>query len=107
MTKLWPNLAERCWAASRAIISVLPPAPNGTTTVTGRVGQSAACKRPARASIARIAVSARSMRGRNARVISFSLRSFLMSHVLDEAVILCIDIPEQLEAAGTFGAKHL
>src|SRR5215471_17817285 len=34
--------ADKCCAASRAIMSVLPPAPNGTTMVTGLEGQSAA-----------------------------------------------------------------
>src|ERR1700738_1995356 len=40
--KVCPSLSVRCWAASRAIMSVLPPAANGTTTVTGRTGASAA-----------------------------------------------------------------
>jgi hypothetical protein len=35
-----------CCAASRAIVSVLPPAPNGTTMVTGLEGQSAAAIEP-------------------------------------------------------------
>jgi hypothetical protein len=39
-TKVWPNLVDRCCAPSRAIMSVLPQAANGTTTVTGRAGQS-------------------------------------------------------------------
>jgi hypothetical protein len=40
MTKGWPSFAASRSAASRAIMSVLPPATNGTTIVTGRVGQS-------------------------------------------------------------------
>src|SRR5262245_46266687 len=46
MTKDWPSFDDRCCAASRAIISVLPPAPNGTITVTGRAGQSVARNGP-------------------------------------------------------------
>src|ERR1700686_873909 len=40
--KFWPNFSDKSCAASRAIVSVLPPAPNGTTIVTGRVGQPSA-----------------------------------------------------------------
>jgi hypothetical protein len=40
MTKGWPSFAASRSAASRAIMSVLPPATNGTPIVTGRVGQS-------------------------------------------------------------------
>src|SRR3954469_10686120 len=40
MTKGCPNLADSRSAASRAIMSVFPPATNGTMMVTGRVGQS-------------------------------------------------------------------
>src|SRR5271155_2279342 len=40
--KFLPNFCDRSCAASRAIVSVLPPGPNGTMMVTGRVGQSAA-----------------------------------------------------------------
>jgi hypothetical protein len=40
MTKGWPNFADSRSAASRAIMSVFPPATNGTMMVTGRVGQS-------------------------------------------------------------------
>jgi hypothetical protein len=40
MTKGWPNFADSLSAASRAIMSVFPPAMKGTMMVTGRVGQS-------------------------------------------------------------------
>src|SRR5262249_17780296 len=44
--------ADKCCAASRAIMSVLPPAPNGTTMVTGLEGQSAAAIEPDNRAIA-------------------------------------------------------
>src|SRR5262245_19479139 len=39
----WPKLMLRCGAKTRAKTSNAPPAANGTTMVTGRVGQSCAC----------------------------------------------------------------
>ena len=44
--------ADKCCAASRAIMSMLPPAPNGTTMVTGLEGQSAAAIEPDNRAIA-------------------------------------------------------
>ena len=38
----WPKLMLRCGAKTRARTSNAPPAANGTTIVTGRVGQSCA-----------------------------------------------------------------
>src|SRR5262249_338619 len=38
----WPKLWLRCGANTRATTSNAPPAANGTTMVTGRVGQSCA-----------------------------------------------------------------
>src|SRR6516162_1059252 len=68
-TKLWPNLADKCCAASRAIMSVLPPAPNGTTMVTGLEGQSAAAIDPDNRAIA--ARPERTTSSLSARCISF------------------------------------
>jgi hypothetical protein len=43
MMKGWPNFAESRSAASRAIMSVFPPATKGTMMVTDLAGQSTAC----------------------------------------------------------------
>src|SRR5262249_43332506 len=42
-TKGSPNASPRCWAMMRAMASVLPPAPNGTSSLTGFCGQLCAC----------------------------------------------------------------
>src|SRR4030081_1794145 len=47
--KVWSNVSNRCRAASRAIMSVLPPAANGTMTGTGRTGPAAAGPKSERA----------------------------------------------------------
>src|SRR5947209_3424800 len=41
-TNCWPNSSDTFAATTRARMSVVPPAANGTTNFTGRVGQSAA-----------------------------------------------------------------
>src|SRR5262249_23305231 len=52
----WPKLWLRCGVKTRAVASNAPPAANGTTMVTGRVGQSCAGADEHRATSAAAAV---------------------------------------------------
>src|SRR5262245_37371167 len=99
MMKGWPNFDDRCWTASRAIMSVLPPAPNGTTTVTGRVGQSAARTGPV--GNARVATIRNARGSRKAPVMLASRFRYVLAarnSLFNDFVWLLI-LPYQLSSA--------
>jgi hypothetical protein len=63
MTNCWPSRAESRSEKMRAAASTLPPAANGTITVTGRVGHCCAAAGAAAAVIAAAAANATAVIG--------------------------------------------
>src|SRR5262249_55626299 len=57
MMMLWPSVTDMRWAMTRAIVSVGPPAANGTFMVMGRVGYVCALATCAVAIVPRVAIA--------------------------------------------------